>query len=79
MPPAALLKIRELVELPPRAIRGSFHNRQIARIVQAAFHQLRVRGITTEQRGRHDLSCSLCGVQVPWKPGVEAKLLSSSH
>ena len=62
--------IRELVDLPPRAMRGSFHNRAIAQITAAANHQLAIARIDTAKRARHDPDCRWCAVKVPWRPAA---------
>ncbi len=62
--------IRELVELPPRAMRGSFCNRTRELIVRAAYHQLAVRRMNPTRLAGHDPRCSLCEVRVPWKRGA---------
>ena len=59
--------IRDLVDLPPRAMRGSFHNRNREFIVRAAYHQLAVQRMTPSRRAAHDRHCRWCQVRVPWK------------
>jgi hypothetical protein len=59
--------IRDLVDLPPRTMRGSFQNRKRELIVRAAFHQLAVQRMTPARRTAHDPHCRWCQVHVPWK------------
>jgi hypothetical protein len=59
--------IRDVVDLPPRAMRRSFQNRKRELIVRSAYHQLAVQRMTPARRATHDPHCRWCQVRVPWK------------
>ena len=64
--------IGDLVDLPPRAMRGSFQNRRREGIVRAAYHQLAVQRMTPARRAAHDPHCRWCQVRVLWKRSAAA-------
>ena len=68
--PGSEWHIDDLVDLPPRAKRGSLQNRIREAIVRAAYHQLGVRRMIPSQRAKHDPRCRWCQVRVPWKCGA---------
>jgi len=75
--PGSKWNICNLVDLPPRGIHGSWLNQRIAKLRNAAQHQLRVArmsGIEKECHARQFPKCEWCYFAVPWKPGVAENL-----